>query len=45
MQKCTSDLLSLVNRQFDGLELTIYEAQGHVQLSAKAQGIMLAKKT
>ena len=31
--------------QFDGLELTIYEAQGHVQLSAKAQGIMLAKKT
>ena len=31
--------------QFDGLELTIYEAQGHVQLSAMAQGIMLAKKT
>lgn len=31
--------------QFDGLELTIYEAQSHVQLSAKAQGIMLAKKT
>lgn len=31
--------------QFDGLELTIYESQGHVQLSAKAQGIMLAKKT
>ena len=31
--------------QFDGLELTMYEAQGHVQLSAKAQGIMLAKKT
>lgn len=31
--------------QFDGLELTIYEAQGYVQLSAKAQGIMLAKKT
>ena len=31
--------------QFDGLELTIYEAQGHVQLSAKARGIMLAKKT
>ena len=31
--------------QFDGLELTIYEAQGHVQLSAKAQGIMLAKNT
>lgn len=31
--------------QFDGLELTIYEAQGRVQLSAKAQGIMLAKKT
>ena len=31
--------------QFDGLALTIHEAQGHVQLSAKAQGIMLAKKT
>lgn len=31
--------------QFDGLELTIYESQGHVQLSAKAQGIMLVKKT
>ncbi len=24
--------------QFDGLELTIYESQGHVQLSAKARG-------
>lgn len=27
--------------EFEGLELTLYEVQGHVQLTAKAQGIVL----
>ena len=27
--------------EFEGLELTLYEAQGHVQMTAKAQGIVL----
>lgn len=27
--------------EFEGLELTLYEAQGHMQMTAKAQGIVL----